>query len=138
MNKINWARVFLGGLLGGVIILVIDIIVNGVFFGNEWQAALKALGSNPGPSGLVSLVIWAVIAGICITWLYAAARPRFGPGPGTAIKTGVAFWIFGYGLPTIGLLSFGIFPAHLPIVSAIGGVAEAILASLAGAWLYKE
>jgi hypothetical protein len=138
MSKINWERVLLGGLLGGVIIVVIDIFVNGVLFGAEWQAALKSLGHAPSPSGLIILVIWAILAGIGATWLYAAARPRFGPGPKTAVITGFAFWIFGFALPTIGLLSFHVFPPRLPLISAAGGLAEAILASLVGAWIYKE
>jgi hypothetical protein len=138
MGKINWSRVFLGGLAGGVIVLAVDIFVNGVLFGNEWKAAYEKLGHPPAASGLIILVIWALLVGICATWLYAAARPRFGPGPKTAVKTGFAFWIFGYGLPTIGLLSFYIFPPHLPIVSAAGGIAGAILASLMGGWVYRE
>jgi len=138
MGKINWERILLGGLLGGVIIIVIDIFVNGVLFGQEWRAALTALGHVPSPSGLIILVIWAILAGICATWLYAAARPRFGPGPKTAVITGFAFWIFSYALPTIGLLSFHIFPPRLPLISAAGGLAEAILASLVGGWIYRE
>lgn len=138
MGKINWGRVFFGGLLAGVVVLAIDMLVNGVLFGNEWVAAYKKLGHAPQPSGLIILVAWAMLVGISVTWLYAAACPRFGPGPATAVKTGFAFWIFGYGLPTIGLLSFHIFPPHLPLVSCAGGMAESILASLAGAWMYKE
>lgn len=138
MGKINWVRVLPGGLLGGVIIIAIDIFVNGVIFGDEWQAALKALGHSPSPSGLVYLVIFGFLAGISMVWLYAAARPRFGPGAKTAVLTGFAFWIFGYALPALGHLGFGLFPPRLLIISALTGLAEAILASLAGAWLYKE
>jgi hypothetical protein len=138
MSKINRERVLLGGLLGGIIIVIIDIFVNGVLFGADWQAALKALGHAPSPSGLIILVIWAILAGICATWLYAAARPRFGPGPRTAIITGFAFWIFSYALPTIGLLSFHVFPPRLPLISCVGGMAEAILATLVGGWIYRE
>jgi len=138
MGKINWERILLGGLLGGVIIIVIDIFVNGVLFGQEWRAALTALGHTPSPSSLIILVIWAILVGMCATWLYAAARTRFGPGPKTAVITGFALWIFSYALPTIGLLSFHIFPPRLPLISAAGGLAEAILASLVGGWIYRE
>jgi hypothetical protein len=138
MAKINWERVFLGGLAGGVIVLVVDIFVNGVILGREWKAAYEAMGHPPQVSGLIVLVIWAFLVGISAAWLYAAARPRFGPGAATAVKTGIAFWVFSYGLPTIGLLSFHIFPPHLPIMSAAGGVVEAVLASLVAGGIYRE
>jgi hypothetical protein len=138
MGKINWGRVFLGGLAGGVTVLVIDMLVNGALVGVEWKAAYEKLGHPPTASGLIVLAIWALLVGISIAWLYAAARPRFGPGPGTAVKTGFAFWIFGYGLPTIGLVSLHVFPIHLPLISAAGGIAESILASLVAGWMYRE
>jgi hypothetical protein len=73
MGKINWGRVFLGGLAGGVIVLVIDILVNGVLFGAEWKVAFEKLGNPPTPSGLIVLAAWALLVGISIAWLYAAA-----------------------------------------------------------------
>src|SRR5438270_12776029 len=138
MTKINWERVFLGGLAGGIVVLVVDIFVNGVILGREWKAAYEAMGHPPQASGLIVLVLWAFLIAISAAWLYAAARPRFGPGPATAVKTGIALWVFSYGLPTIGLLSFRIFPAHLQIGSAAGGVVEALLASLIAGWIYRE
>jgi hypothetical protein len=138
MGKINWGRVFLGGLAGGVIVLGIDILVNGVLFGAEWKAAFEKLGYPPAPSGIIVLAVWALLVGLSIAWLYAATRPRFGPGPATAVKTGFAFWIFGYGLPAIGLVSLHVFPTHLPLISAAGGIVESILASLVAGWTYRE
>ncbi len=138
MGKINWGRVFVGGLLGSVGVLAVDMFVNGVLFGKEWMAAYQKLGHTPQPSDLISLIVWAVLIGISATWLYAAARPRFGAGPKTAVKTGFAFWVFSYALPTIGLMSFHILPPHLPLASCAGGLAEAILASLVGGWMYRE
>jgi hypothetical protein len=138
MGKINWARVFLGGLLAGVIIIAVDFFTNGIVLGRDWEAAMKALGRTMSPGTLVVFVIWGFLAGISAIWLYAAARPRFGPGAKTAAFTGFAFWIFGYALPNLGQLGFGLFPQRLIIVSTLAGLVEVILASVAGAWLYKE
>jgi hypothetical protein len=33
-----------------------------------------------------------------IMWLYAAIRPRYGPGPKTAAVAGFALWFIGSGL----------------------------------------
>src|SRR5215813_10891674 len=138
MGKINWSRVFLGGLAGGIVVFVVDFIVNGAILGKQWQAAYEKLGHPASASGLIVWFMWALLVGICVAWLYAATRPRFGPGPSTAVKAGLAFCVFGYGLPTIGVLSFHIFPFHLPLISAAAGLAEAILGSLLGGRLYQE
>lgn len=90
------------------------------------------------PGALVVFVIWGFLAGISAIWLYAAARPRFGPGAKTAALTGFAFWIFAYALPTLGNWALGLFPKRLLLFGVIVGLVEVILASVAGAWLYKE
>ncbi len=139
MGKINWTRVLLGGLLAGVIINLFEFVTNGVVLGHDWEEAMKALGrSAMTPSALVIFVIWGFLAGISAIWLYAAARPRFGPGAKTAALTGFAFWIFAYALPTLGYWALGLFPQRLLIIGTLVGLVEAILASVAGAWLYKE
>jgi hypothetical protein len=43
MAKINWTRVFLGGLLAGVIINVFEIVWSGIVLGKQWQAAMLAI-----------------------------------------------------------------------------------------------
>lgn len=138
MGKINRGRVLLGGLVAGVIFIVVDFLMNGVVLAHDWEAALKALGLTPSPNALVYFVIWALLAGIGAIWLYAAVRPRFGPGPKTALLAGLAFWIFDDALPTLGKLAFGLFPLRLLLIGAVVGLAEGMVASLAGAWIYKE
>jgi hypothetical protein len=138
MGKINWARVLLGGLLAGVIINAGEFLVNGVVLGSEWEAVMKGFGRTMAPSTLVVFFIWGFLIGIGAIWLYAAARPRFGPGAKTAALTGFAFWIFSFVLPTLGNWALGIFPERLLIIGTLAGLVEIILASVAGAWLYKE
>jgi hypothetical protein len=139
MGKINWARVIMGGLLAGVIINAAEFFIQGVVLGRAWEAAMKALGRPPmGASADVIFVVGGFVAGISAVWLYAAARPRFGPGPKTAACTGFAFWVIGYALPTLGQWAFKLFPGRLLIIGLLAGLVEIILASVAGAWLYKE
>lgn len=138
MGKINWTRVLLGGLLTGVIINAFEFFTNGVVLARDWEATMKALGRAMTPAAFVVFVIWGFLAGISAIWLYAAARPRFGPGAKTAALTGFAFWIFAYALPTLGNLALGLFPKRLLVIGVLVGLVEVILASIAGAWLYKE
>ncbi len=138
MGKINWGRVILGGLLAGLVINIFEYVVNGVVLAADWEAAMKALGHQMSNSAIAVFVVWGFLAGIAAIWLYAAARPRFGPGPKTAALTGVGYWVVGYALPNFGLAPLGLFPPRLLVIGTIVGLVEIIVASEIGAWIYKE
>lgn len=139
MGKINWARVLLGGLVAGVVINVIEFITNGVVLAADWDAAMKAAGTTAMGGGAMGvLVIWGFLMGIGAIWLYAAARPRFGPGMKTAVLTGVAFWALSSGLCAVDEAAVGICPMRLVTIVAGVCLAQAVAASVAGAWLYTE
>lgn len=46
-------------------------------------------------------------------FFYAAVRPRFGPGPRTAVIVAFALWLGGYVLSLLGYAVLGLFPASL-------------------------
>jgi len=138
MGKINWSRVFLGGLLAGLIINIFEYVTNGVVLAADWDAAMKALGRQMSMSAVGAFIVGGFIGGIAAIWLYAAARPRFGAGPKTAAITGFVYWVVGYALPTLGEIPLGLFPTRLLIITIIVGLVEIVVGSIAGAWLYKE
>ncbi len=139
MEPINEKRVVLGGLLAGLVINLIQG-VQGFVTMADWQVALQSKGL-PIAADLLTMVLYLVLGfliGIVAVWLYAAVRPRLGPGPATAVKVAVAVWLLWYLPATAGYASFGIFPARLLVVTATGGLVNIVLATLAGAWLYRE
>jgi len=138
MGKINWGRVFLGGLLAGLVVNIFEYVTNGVVLAADWEAAMKALGRQFPMSAIVVFIVWGFVAGIAAIWLYAAARPRFGAGPKTAAMTGLAYWVIGYALPNLGQMPLGLFPKRLIVIGSIVGLVEIVVASLVGAWLYRE
>lgn len=138
MSKIKWTRVLLGGLLAGVIINAFEFVTNGVVLASQWATAMKALGRSMSGSNVIAFTILGFISGITAVLLYATARPRFGSGAKTAVFTGFVFWIIGYGLPSFGFGAMGFLPKRLLLIGTIVGLAEITLASVAGAWLYKE
>jgi hypothetical protein len=138
MSKINWARVFLGGIVAGIIVFIFEGVTNGVVLNRDMEAAMKALGRTMMPGALVIFAIWSLLAGISAIWLYAAARPRFGPGARTAALTGFAFWIFSYFLPSMGQWALDLFPHRLIVIGTLVGLVEVIVGSIAGAAIYKE
>jgi hypothetical protein len=70
--------------------------------------------------------------------LYAAIRPRFGAGPGTAVIAAFAAWWFAFVFPQIGNVAMGFFPAGVTALATAWGLAELVIAALVGARLYQE
>lgn len=139
MGKINWGRVILGGLLAGVVVNVFEGVA-ARFLMEDYRAALAALGKTMEESAamMAFFLLFGFVYGIFAVWLYAAIRPRYGPGPTTAAWAGFAVWFIGYLLPTLGYAAFDLFPARLLTIGVLVGLVETILATVLGAWLYKE
>ena len=138
MSKINWARVFLGGIVAGLIINTFEFVENGLVLARDWDVAMKALGRAMEPSAIANFFIWGFLVGFGAIWLYAAARPRFGAGAKTAILTGVALWFFTFALPDFVEWELHLFPHRLVAIGALVGLVEVVIGSVAGAALYKE
>jgi hypothetical protein len=47
MQKINWNRVILGGLLAGLVINICEFLVDGLLLGDQWNASMKSLNRPP-------------------------------------------------------------------------------------------
>lgn len=47
MSKINWARVFTGGLLGGIVMSALGFLLYGLWLSAVFNAPLQALGRPP-------------------------------------------------------------------------------------------
>ena len=140
MAHTNRGRVILGGLLAGVVVNVVEFVTNGVVLKDTWGQAMLALQKSTEPSAgqIVMFNVWGFLAGIAAVWVYAAIRPRYGQGVGTAVRAGVAMWVLAYLLPNISIYALNLFPARLLVITGIVGLAEIIVATVAGAWIYKE
>ena len=140
MGKINWGRVILGGIVAGIVINLSEWVLNEFVMKDKWQAAMTALGKTQAMTinHIIVWNIWGFLAGIGAVWLYAAIRPRFGPGAGTAVKAGVAVWFFAHLLGAIVMMNLGLFPRDLMMIPLVWTLVETILAAVAGAWVYKE
>ncbi len=139
MGKINWGRVIGGGVVAGAVLNVFDFLVNGLLLGDQWNAAMSAMGK--GEMG-GSMIMWFVavdfLLGIAAVWLYAAIRPRFGAGPKTAAWAGLFVWFLLGLLHTMAEAPMGMFPANLYWTSTAAALVFMPLAVVVGAWWYKE
>jgi|SRR5690242_5686825 hypothetical protein len=140
MGKINWGRVVLGGLLAGVVLNIVDFVFFGMIMKQDLAAAMQALGKNPtAMDSLVPLfVALDFVYGIGVLWVYAAIRPRFGPGAKTAVIAGVAVWFFIGLLHALGEAPMGLFPQKVYTVGTIVALVQYAVAAAAGASVYQE
>ncbi len=140
MNKINWNRVLLGGLLAGVIINCFEFVVNGILLMKDWEQAMVALNrpTEAGAAQMVIYIIWGFVIGFFAIWLYAAIRPRYGAGPKTAACAAGVIWFLAYFPAMLPMITMELFPPKLIWVGLSVGLVEMSVATLAGACLYKE
>ena len=139
MGSINLGRVLLGGFVAGVIINVFEYLLNGVLLADQWPGIMAAI--NRPPLSMHDIVIFNImgfIQGIVAVWTYAAIRPRFGAGVKTAVYAAGLTWVTAYLLATGTPVVMGVFTHSLAAVLLAGGLVEIVVATIVGAWLYKE
>lgn len=136
MSKINWYRVLGCGLLAGIVWIVLGTAVTALL-GRSFAALPNNHLGSPTPAFIIVNIILDLLEGVSILWLYAAIRPRYGPGARTAIIAAFAWW-FIVSLEDFTWCSFGLFPANTIIPLMIGTLPALVLAALTGAWLYRE
>ena len=140
MGKINKVRVLLGGLLAGVVLNCGEFILNGPILGDDWEDVMISFGLPPigGGGAIAGFVILSFVMGITLVWFYATMRPRFGAGVKTAVYTGLAVWFVQMVLGFGSTLIMGMFPTHLVLIVLVWDLFQFPIATVAGAWLYKE
>lgn len=139
MASINWIRVLLGGLAAGFVMNCGEFVLNAVIFAKDIEESNRKLNLPP-PSGdfIAKAVILVFLVGIVAVLLYAAIRPRFGAGPKTAILAGFIIWFLAFVYGSVLNNAMGIFPLNLTLIGLAWALVEAPLATLVGAWVYRE
>jgi FtsH-binding integral membrane protein len=142
--NINRQKLVLGGLAAGLVLNIIDFLSNGVIFSARMQADANAfkpgLGDQMAAMGggqIAVYVFFDFIIGFLLVWTYAAIRPRFGPGPRTAVYAGLVFFVVGlittYGYKEMGVMSTGLWWSYTAL-----WFVNLLLAAVIGAAVYKE
>lgn len=137
-RKVDVRRVVVGGLIAGLVVNLGELAVNVWIFGAAWAEVLAGMGLRfDGPA----LVLWgfgSFVLGIVGVWIYAATTPRYGPGPKTALRAGVAVWAISFLFPSAGFLGTGAMPGGLLLIGLLTGLVEVCLGVYLGSWLYRE
>jgi len=139
---VNRGRVWLGGLVGGVVWIIWGRLIELFVIGEaRYQAAQNAgllLKTPRYPFFIGQWVVITLLLAIIVAHLYAWSRQTLGPGPGTALKIGfLVGFVAGFPenfAPAAWSPLERIFPLGWMLSMWIGS----ILAALVAGWLYKE
>lgn len=139
MQGINVGRWLTGGIAASLVLWILEGAAS-MFIRADMKAAMEAHNLAVEMTGgtLAISVLVSLLMGLTLIFFYAAIRPRFGPGPKTAVIVAVALWLGAYVVSLLGYHYLGLFPARMLVVWGVLGLVELILASLAGAWMYRE
>ncbi len=140
MKEINVGRVVLGGVVAGVIMFIGDGVIHGSLLVQEWGRAMAALGRarTDGSGGFPYFATYDLLKGVGAIWIYAAIRPRFGPGVRTATLAGLVTWFLTVPVPLLGLIPMHYFGRRLPALWSVYAIVPMVIAAVVGAWLYRE
>lgn len=139
---INIKRVLPGGLAAGFILIVVNVLAQ-LVLGNRVQQDMNAWIPASAERVSVSSVILIVgiilkfVIGVLLVWLYAAFRPRFGPGLRTASYAALFVWILG-GIFFSDYLMIGMMSATTYIIVEAVQLLGFVMAVWTGARIYSE
>jgi len=134
-------RIVLAGLVAGLVMNVIDGFTNGFVLVAQWAAETARL--NPDLMAKVttsSTVGWIVVdfaLGLLLVCLYAAIRPRLGPGPTTAFLAAGFLWLAAH-VMFASYAFMGLYSWSLVASSSLGGLIAAAAGGYVGGYLYRE
>lgn len=140
---INTKKVIVAGLAAGIVMNILDFLIH-MMLGDRMAADLNAFLPGLGDSMetmstnvMVGFVVLDLVIGMLLAYTYAAIRPRFGPGPKTAIIVALMYWIFG-SIMNSAFLVMGMMSRSLWLTYGLIYLVCLIIASLVAGALYKE
>lgn len=139
MGGINLSKVIVGGIVAGIAANTLDYVINSYLMATEMNEMAQRLNlSADAVAG--SATTWIVVDfvwGFLLVFAYAAMRPRFGPGPGTAAISGLTMWL-GVTAVLAGFAAMGVFTQQAFLKGSALALASTLIPSLIGGYLYKE
>jgi hypothetical protein len=144
MPPVDTHRVLLGGLAAGLVMNVSEFVLHALVLAEDGRRLLdqwRRLGVpvREDAALLLQLIAATFGLGLLAVWLYAAIRPRYGAGPRTALRAGLAVWALSYLYSGIYVWAgIGAVPPVLTWLPVAWSLVEVPLATLLGAWIYRE
>jgi hypothetical protein len=139
---INVSKVVVGGLAAGLVANLIGYVGFGMLLGPRFEAEAVAVapalaGRGMSGSAIATQVVISFIIGMLLVWLYAAIRPRFGPGPKTAVYAALVVWVCGL-VFHIDLLLSGLVTTTTYAMASVVALVQLLVSAWVGGMMYKE
>ncbi len=138
----NRQKIVVAGLVAGLVLNVLDFVSYSYIVGTQLASAMDAV--NPSLTAAMSTsramatsIVLDFLMGIALVWLYAAMRPRYGPGPRNALMSAFFVWLisaFAFSMfHTMGMMTM-----HLWLLMACITFVNLSIGALVGGKLYSE
>ncbi len=141
MPQVNWKRIWLGTLVGGVVWCGWSSIINMGLLMSRYAAAQKAGTVLVQPRYPFFIIVWFLtlfLLAFVLAWLYAGARRVFGAGPKTALAVGILVG-FAAGFPVnFSLAAWAPMGRGIPLGWLVDMWVGAALTALVAGWLYRD
>jgi hypothetical protein len=140
MTRINWGRLILGSLIAAIIMFVTDGFIHEAVAKPDWRAVYDGLrATEPVPHGInmVYFALFELGRGFTAMMFYVTMRAHFGAGPKTAVLAGIFGWIAFSLTGPVQFIPLGFFSNALWLKVGALQLIVSILATIAGAALYK-
>lgn len=138
MGKINCKKTIICGLIAGVVINIIDFVVNGKLLMADWQAAMAKYNqpTEMTTGKMIGFIVMDFVLGLTLAHIYVGIRPRWGAGPKTAVKAALLLWIpvavSSYGMTCVGI------SMNLYVMSTLGSLVAYLAGAVVGMNPYQE
>ena len=139
---INTSKVVVSGVVAGIVSNVLGFLLFGLWlaprFNSEIEAAAPGLAARAETGGAMAwTIIGGFVVGFVLAWLYAAIRPRFGPGAKTAIYAGLVVWVLGF-IFHIDMLILGLSSMNTYMMASVAALVQVLGTAWVAGMLYKE
>ncbi len=136
----NYGRIVVGAIVAAIFYFLADGFIHGKILGQEHEAAITGAGKvvRHDPSSFAYFAAFDLGKGLVVVLLYAAARPRFGPGVMTAIWAGVISWLAIEVLPNLANMPFPFYDKSTYWKWIALEFVPMTVGAILGGWIYKE
>jgi hypothetical protein len=139
MTDISTGRLVLGSIAAGLVINVVESIMNIFVLAGPMEDLLVSRNlPQLGGAAMGGFILLAFVLGFLLVWTYSAIRPRYGAGPRTALKAGGAVWAAFYMLGIGANWLMGIINLRLFLLSLAYTLPMMLAAGYVGGMVYRE
>ena len=141
MSQLNWSRIIIGGLVAAITLFLTDGFFHESVVTADWKAVYAGLAANEpqhSGGGIAYFAIFELGRGLISILIYALMRPFFKPGPKTAALAGIVAWLAFSVTGPAQFIPLEFYSQALWIKVAAFQLVTSIIATIAGAAIYKD